>query len=97
MEVDTERELSSAEQVIYGISQMILDGKLKIGGKLPPERDMIDLFKVGRPAVREGLCALQIAGLIDAKPLFQVYNVNYADPRLMTYAYSMPRLLGNTK
>lgn len=67
MEVDTERELSSAEQVIYGISQMILEGKLKIGDKLPPERDMIDLFKVGRPAVREGLCALQIAGLIDAK------------------------------
>ena len=37
------------------------------------------------------------AGLIGAKPLFQVYNVNYADPRLMTYAYSMPRLLGDTK
>lgn len=37
------------------------------------------------------------AGLIGAKPLFQVYNVNYADPRLMAYAYSMPRLLGDTK
>ena len=37
------------------------------------------------------------AGLIGAKPLFQVYNINYADPRLMTYAYSMPRLLGDIK
>ena len=37
------------------------------------------------------------AGLMGAKPLFQVYNINYADPRLMTYAYSMPRLLGDIK
>lgn len=37
------------------------------------------------------------AGLIGAKSLFQVYNTNYADPRLMAYAYSMPRLLGDTK
>lgn len=61
------RELSSAEQVIERISNMIIDGELKYGDKLPPERELIDEFQIGRPALREGLCALQLVGILESR------------------------------
>lgn len=63
----TKRELSSAEQVIEKISNMIIDGELKYGDKLPPERELIEEFQIGRPALREGLCALQLAGILESR------------------------------
>lgn len=53
------------EQVAAHLERQILDGKLKPGERLPPERDLQVRFNVGRPAIREALIALQRAGLIE--------------------------------
>jgi len=37
------------------------------GDLLPSERDLMDRFKVGRPAVREAMQSLQVSGLIDIR------------------------------
>ena len=42
-----------SDQVIRHIQQMILDGELSEGDKLPPEREMTERFSIGRPALRE--------------------------------------------
>jgi DNA-binding FadR family transcriptional regulator len=53
------------EQVAAHLERQILEGTLKPGDRLPPERDLQEQFGVGRPAIREALIALQRAGLIE--------------------------------
>jgi len=52
------------EIVVERIERMIHSGTLKPGDALPSERDIMTAFKIGRPAVREALLALQNKGLI---------------------------------
>jgi GntR family transcriptional repressor for pyruvate dehydrogenase complex len=44
---------------------MIMSGELKIGDKLPPERELTETLNVGRPALREALKALEVIGVIE--------------------------------
>lgn len=44
---------------------MIRGGEFQPGDRLPSERDLMDRFAVGRPAVREALQSLGTAGLIE--------------------------------
>jgi GntR family transcriptional repressor for pyruvate dehydrogenase complex len=53
------------QQVAAHLEGLILDGRLKPGDQLPPERDLQNRFGVGRPAIREALIALQRSGLIE--------------------------------
>ncbi|MCD8139537.1 MAG: FCD domain-containing protein [Planctomycetaceae bacterium] len=40
----------------------------KIGEELPSERDLMDEFQVGRPAIRESLLKLERMGVIETRP-----------------------------
>jgi DNA-binding FadR family transcriptional regulator len=53
------------EQVAAHLERQILSGELRPGDRLPPERDLRELFGVGRPAIREALITLQRTGLIE--------------------------------
>jgi GntR family transcriptional repressor for pyruvate dehydrogenase complex len=53
------------EQVAAHLERRILSGQLRPGDQLPAERELMDVFGVGRPAIREALIALQRAGLIE--------------------------------
>ncbi|MBB6696577.1 FadR/GntR family transcriptional regulator [Clostridium algidicarnis] len=55
------------EQVIEQIKQMVDDGTLKKGDKLPSERDLVEQLNVSRASIREALKALEVIGLIDCK------------------------------
>ncbi|MHB1391697.1 MAG: FadR/GntR family transcriptional regulator [Clostridia bacterium] len=55
------------EIIIEQIQQMIMNGSLKNGDKLPPERELTEMFNVGRPALREALKALEVIGLIECR------------------------------
>ncbi|MGH7122720.1 MAG: FCD domain-containing protein [Acetobacteraceae bacterium] len=52
------------QEVAGRIETMIRDGELPEGGQLPPERELMEQFGVGRPAVREALLSLQQKGLV---------------------------------
>jgi GntR family transcriptional repressor for pyruvate dehydrogenase complex len=55
------------EQVIEQIKNMIIDGTLKKGDKLPSERDLVEHLQVSRTSIREALRALQIIGLVECR------------------------------
>ena len=55
------------ELIIAQIRDMILNGNLKKGDKLPSERDLAVQMNVSRSSVREALIALQTTGIVEAK------------------------------
>ena len=55
------------EMIASQVREAILDGTLKPGDKLPPEIEMAESFGVGRPAVREALRTLELAGLVTVR------------------------------
>jgi len=55
------------QQVVDQIQNMIFDGSLKAGDKLPAERDMVKLFEVSRTSIREAVRALDILGLVECR------------------------------
>ena len=55
------------EDVIVQIQDAILDGRLKVGDKLPAERTLRAAFGVSRGTLREALRALEQKGLIAIK------------------------------
>ncbi len=57
-----------SEQVAGQIEKRILDGELRSGDRLPPERDLAEQFQVSRTAVREAMKMLAQKGLVDMRP-----------------------------
>lgn len=55
------------ELVIDQIKSMIVNGTLKRGDKLPPERELVEQLQVSRASIREAIRALQIIGLIECR------------------------------
>ncbi len=55
------------EHVIEQIQEMIMDGKLKKGDKLPSERELAELLNVSRTSIREAIRALDVIGLVESR------------------------------
>lgn len=55
------------EEIVEQIKQLILDGHIKPGDKLPSERHLVESFKVSRASIREALSALEMMGLIEVR------------------------------
>ncbi|MTI71330.1 MAG: FadR family transcriptional regulator [Firmicutes bacterium] len=55
------------EHVIEQIQNMIIDGVLKQGDRLPSERELASQLNVSRTSIREALRSLQIIGLIESR------------------------------
>jgi GntR family transcriptional repressor for pyruvate dehydrogenase complex len=56
------------QQVVQQIEQSIVQGGLKVGERLPPERELGERFGVSRTAVREAVKALREKGLVQSDP-----------------------------
>lgn len=55
------------EDLVSQIEGAILDGRLKVGDKLPAQRDLVDMFQTSRGPLREALRVLEQKGLLDIK------------------------------
>ncbi|WP_088226584.1 FadR/GntR family transcriptional regulator [Desulfosporosinus sp. FKB] len=55
------------EQIVDQISQLVIDGHLKPGDRLPSERELVERFKVSRSSIREAVSALELMGLIEVR------------------------------
>ena len=55
------------EKISEQINKMILNGILKPGDQLPPERELAEQFKVSRNSVRDALRTLEARGLLEIR------------------------------
>ena len=53
-----------AEKIVNRLLTLIKEKHLKPGDRLPPERELAKMMKVGRPSLREALRALQMMNII---------------------------------
>jgi len=56
------------EQIIEQIRELIYEGELKRGDKLPSERQLKKDLGVSRASIREAFSALEMIGLIESRP-----------------------------
>ena len=58
MDLEPVKSTRIYEEIVRQVKQLIADGQLKSGDRLPPERDLAEKFMVSRTSVREALRAL---------------------------------------
>ncbi len=61
------------QQVATAVAAGITSGQYQVGARLPSERDLAEEFGVSRPTVREAMIALEIRGLVEARPGSGIY------------------------
>ncbi|MEJ2731136.1 MAG: FadR/GntR family transcriptional regulator [Deltaproteobacteria bacterium] len=66
MKFKTIQKSSTPEIIINEIIQHIKSGELKPGHKLPTERDMSEMFGVGRSSIREAIKGLVLSGYLES-------------------------------
>ncbi|MBI2526728.1 MAG: FadR family transcriptional regulator [Candidatus Rokubacteria bacterium] len=55
------------EEIVRQVKQLIGEGRLRSGDRLPPERELAEKFRVSRTSVREALRSLESRGLIEIR------------------------------
>ena len=56
-----------SEEIVEQIRNLISQGQLKPGERIPSERDLSALLGVSRPSVREAIMVLEAMGLVEAR------------------------------
>ena len=54
----------TADEVCAQIETLVLEGVLRVGDKLPGERELSRRFDVSRPVLREAIKQLEMRGLV---------------------------------
>lgn len=61
------KTLNAADCVVNQIKEMIINGELREGDKLPPELDLVKSLGVSRSALREALKSLENMGVLESR------------------------------
>ncbi|WP_314591595.1 FadR/GntR family transcriptional regulator [Paenibacillus terrigena] len=67
MEITRLAKRNHYEEIIEQLKRLILDGRVKVGEKLPSTKELSERFGVGRSTMREALSALKAMGLIEIR------------------------------
>jgi len=78
----TGKLLSQTDVVIESIRQMLIDGRLQPGGRLPVEKDLAAALGVSRNPLREGVRALSMMGVLETRQGDGTYVTNL-DPAIL--------------
>src|SRR5215470_4337642 len=65
--LDAEKNGNTAEGVVTQLRDMIQNGELSAGDRLPPERDLAKLLGVSRPTLRAGIRSLATVGILQSR------------------------------
>ncbi|MDR5693986.1 MAG: FadR/GntR family transcriptional regulator [Armatimonadota bacterium] len=61
------RKTKVYEEVASRIQRLILEGRLKPGDYLPPERELAEVFGVSRTSIRDAIRVLELLGLVEPR------------------------------
>lgn len=59
---------STTSDVTTALLELFASGSVPLGERLPPERRLAEVLRVGRSAVREALATLETLGVVEARP-----------------------------
>ena len=65
--LNSEKNGTTAEEVVERLRRMIHSGELSPGDRLPPERDLAKLLGVSRPTLRAGIRSLSTVGILQSR------------------------------
>lgn len=65
--LNSEKNGTTAEEVATRLRDMIHNGELRAGDKLPPERDLAKILGVSRPTLRAGIRSLTTVGILQSR------------------------------
>jgi len=82
------------QSIIEQFVTLLKEDKIKIGQRLPSERDLAERFRVSRPSVREALRAMEIIGLIEIRQGDGVFVTGF---NLAPFLNTISPLLTNRK
>ena len=87
--IEPVKRLNVGDDIVNQIKDLFLSGELKTGDRLPPERELMDLFQVGRTSLRESLKVLESLGLIvrSQKGTFISSNFNESFSESLVYQF----------
>ena len=68
---------SLKELFVAELENMILSGKLEIGTKLPPERELAESMQVSRAVVNSGIAEMEKKGFLTVKPRIGTFVADY--------------------
>jgi GntR family transcriptional repressor for pyruvate dehydrogenase complex len=83
------------ELVVQRIKDLLAQGDLKAGSRLPPERELAELLNISRPSLRTALKALSVMGIIRAKPGAGTY-IAESLPEIFSEPMHFMTLINNT-
>jgi len=64
--IDRIEKRAIGQQVVARVLELIRTGALRAGDRLPPERELIQIFGISRPSLREALKSLSTLGVVKA-------------------------------
>lgn len=67
MEFDSIKVQKVSDSIVDQLERMILDGVLKPGDQLPPERELASQLNVSRPSLREAIVVMEAKGLLQVR------------------------------
>jgi len=66
--IEAIKKVNISQLIVEKIIELINNGELSLGDKIPSESGLMERFQVGRSSVREAMQALSIMNVVDIKP-----------------------------
>lgn len=79
--------------VVDQLEAMIDSGAFVVGSRLPPERELAEMYKVSRPTIREAIIALEERGRVEVKTNSGIYVLKNTTPEPTGYGISALELI----
>ena len=71
-----------SDEIVNQIKDLISQGRLKPGDRLPPERELVELLGVSRPSLREALNSLTTMGFLEVKQAKRTFVKSMTSPTI---------------
>jgi len=77
-QIRSERDLRAYQVIGKSLLERIRSGEFRTTGKLPTERDLAEVYGVGRAVIRDALVMLEVKGLVQSRQGSGIYITRHA-------------------